>query len=1185
MTASELQHLLDGLPGIQAIIDRVNTAPSSWQVDGLAGPAKSLLVAHLTCIAPRQVLFITYNFDQAQRIADDLLQFGLSAERVLQLPALENLLHSADVTDHNLLGERITALCALASGESCVVIGTAEAMLQRTSPPQDIIQPIFKLAVGQTVNPGQLALKLTRMGYEACSTVTLPGTYSRRGGILDIFPSASSHPIRLEMFGDDIESLRIFDITTQRSIENITEFMVTPAREIRLTPTSVKRATDSIKTALAERVKELMGEGKGEAAEALGARVEADLDHLAMGAYFPDLENYLPFLVPETVCTLDYLKADGLIVVDEPDSIKTHWERLETEITEIRNRQAERGELLEAGLRAVPLYEGLKRIYQWSSLTLNQLPHSQEAVSGSHHLNFSSTTGETFRSKLNFLASEAQNWIANKGRVVILTSQPHRLNEICAELNLSVSQFDLEHDGELKPGLYVLEGTLRQGFKWNELRLNVITDAELFGSSRPIVSRRRFSGAVSVSSILDLREGDYVVHIHHGIGIYRGMTRREVMGAERDYLLIQYAEGDRLYVPADQIDRVQRYIGSDGVSPTIHRIGGSEWHRTTRKVREQARDIAKDLIQIYAARLANQRNSYGDDTPWQQEMEDAFPYEETLDQRRAIQEVKGDLESSKPMDRLICGDVGYGKTEVAIRAAFKVVESGKQVVILCPTTVLAAQHLTTFTERLAAYPVRVELLSRFRSRQEQAKTIEGLKSGAVDIVVGTHRLLAKDVVFKNLGLVIIDEEQRFGVAHKERLKKLRATVDVLTLSATPIPRTLSMALSGLREMSVIEEPPAGRMPIITYCREYDDELIRDAILREIEREGQVYYVYNRVENIAHVAQRLQRLVPDARIRIGHGQMSEDELEKVMLDFYHHECDVLVCTTIIENGLDIPNVNTIIVENADRLGLAQLYQLRGRVGRSSRQAYAYLLYRAHKRLTDTAEKRLMAIKEFTALGTGYQLALRDLEIRGAGNLLGAEQHGAMAAVGFDLYCQILAQAVGEMRGDENIEQDPLPPVDLPVTAHIPDDYIPSEAERIYFYKRISGIASSEEITAIQEEMEDRFGDPPHPVWNALAVLRLRLRARDTGIVAIKGERYGATCRFAPQVRLSAEAVRQLNSSFRGHRFTADSLTIPYSSANVLNEVERIVEVIHRAINADTPPAPAQKVSYAMAGRRS
>ncbi|MCL5283607.1 MAG: transcription-repair coupling factor [Armatimonadetes bacterium] len=1185
MTASELHHLLDRLPGVQPIKDCINATPYNCQVDGLAGPAKSLLVAHLTRVAARQVLFITYNNDQAQRVADDLLQFGLPAEQVLLIPAPENLLHSADVTDRNLLGERITALCALASGESCVVVGTAEAILQRTSPPQDIIRPIFKLAIGQAVKPDELSRNLTRMGYEACSTVTLPGTYSRRGGILDIFPTASSHPIRLEMFGDEIESLRVFDISTQRSIENVAEMMVTPAREIRLTSSCVKRAIDSIKTALAERVKELMVEGKSEAAEVLSARVEADLDHLAMGAYFPDIENYLPFLVPETVCALDYLKADGLIVVDEPDFIQSHWERLESEITEIHNRQVERGELLGASRCAIPLDEGLKRIHQWSSLTLNQLPHTQKSVSPSNTIHFSSTIGETFRSKLNFLAGEAQNWIANEGRVVILTSQPHRLNEICAEFNLPVNSFDLEQAGDLKPGLYVLEGTLRQGFKWNELRLNVITDAELFGSSRPIVSRRRFSGAVSVSSILDLREGDYVVHIHHGIGIYRGMTRREVMGAERDYLLIEYAEGDRLFVPADQIDRVQRYIGTDGVNPTIHRIGGSEWHRTTRKVREQARYIAKDLIQIYAARLANQRDSYGDDTPWQQEMEDAFPYEETLDQRSAIQEVKGDLESNKPMDRLICGDVGYGKTEVAIRAAFKVAESGKQVAVLCPTTVLAAQHLTTFTERLAAYPVRVELLSRFRSRQEQTKTIEGLKSGAVDIVVGTHRLLAKDVIFKNLGLVIIDEEQRFGVAHKERLKKLRTTVDVLTLSATPIPRTLSMALSGLREMSVIEEPPAGRMPIITYCREHDDELIRDAILREIEREGQVYYVYNRVENIAYVAQRLQRLVPDARIRIGHGQMSEDELEKVMLDFYHHEYDMLVCTTIIENGLDIPNVNTIIVENADRLGLAQLYQLRGRVGRSSRQAYAYLLYRAHKRLTDTAEKRLMAIKEFTALGTGYQLALRDLEIRGAGNLLGAEQHGAMAAVGFDLYCQILAQAVGEVRGDENAEQDPLPPVDLPVTAHIPDDYIPSEAERIYFYKRISGMSTDDEITAIQEEMEDRYGDPPHPVWNALAVLRLRMRARETGIMAIKGERYGATCRFSPQVRLSAEAVRLLNSSFRGHRFTADSLTIPYSSANVLSEVERMVDVIYRAINADTTPPPAQKISYVMAGRRS
>jgi transcription-repair coupling factor (superfamily II helicase) len=525
--------------------------------------------------------------------------------------------------------------------------------------------------------------------------------------------------------------------------------------------------------------------------------------------------------------------------------------------------------------------------------------------------------------------------------------------------------------------------------------------------------------------------------------------------------------------------------------------------------------------------------------------------------------VKADLEGTKPMDRLICGDVGFGKTEVAIRAAFKVVEAGKQVAVLCPTTVLAAQHHTTFSERLAAYPVRIELLSRFRHRQQQKQIIEALKAGAVDIVIGTHRLLSKDVAFHDLGLVVVDEEQRFGVAHKERLKQLRKSVDVITLTATPIPRTLSMALSGLRDMSVIDDPPSGRMPIITYVREYDEDLIRDAILREIERDGQVYFVHNRIESIEHVAQRVQRLLPEARIRVGHGQMCEDELEKIMYDFYHREYDVLVCTTIIENGLDIPNVNTIIVDGADRMGLAQLYQLRGRVGRSNRQAYAYLLFRPHKQLTEEAEHRLKAIQEFTALGSGFQIAMRDLEIRGAGNLLGPEQSGAMVSVGFDLYCQLLAQAVSEIKGEETVDAS-LPPVDLPLTAHIPADYIPNEAERIFFYKRMSGVSSDADIAALQEELEDRYGDPPRAVWNALALLRLRLRAKRAGIAGIRGERKEVIIRFAPHVRLTPEAVRLLTYMYKHHRFMADSVVLGLSSSKVLEEVEQMVSVLEHAV---------------------
>jgi len=803
----------------------------------------------------------------------------------------------------------------------------------------------------------------------------------------------------------------------------------------------------------------------------------------------------------------------------------------------------------------------MHRIAAHSTLILSLIGRETEGFDVKRRITVNSAPMESYRGRLSSLADEIGVWLANDCTVLLTSDQPQRLREICAELDLPAKSRDAAV--AVVPGLYVQEGRLRAGFKIADIHLYLLTDAELFGSARPVVPRRRIAGGVAISSVLDLRDNDFVVHIHHGIGLYRGLVQRTVEGNLKDYLLVEYQGGDRLFVPADQIDRIQRYVGADGSPPQVNKIGGSEWQRTTRRVREQAREMAGELIQLYAARHAARRQTFGADTSWQVEMEEAFPFEETPDQLRAINDVKADLETDKPMDRLICGDVGFGKTEVAIRAAFKVVTAGKQVAVLCPTTVLAAQHLATFSERLAAYPIRVELLSRFRTRPEQLKTVSDLKSGAVDIVIATHRLLSKDVEFSKLGLVIVDEEQRFGVAHKERLKQLRKTVDVLTLTATPIPRTLSMALSGLRDMSVIEDPPEGRIPVLTFVREYDDNLIRDAILRELERDGQVYFVHNRVESIYHVAHHIRRLVPDVRIEVGHGQMSEVELERVMMDFYHHEYDVLCCTTIIENGLDIPNCNTIIVDNSDHMGLAQLYQLRGRVGRSTQQAYAYLFFRKHKQLLEAAERRLAAIREFSALGSGYKVAMRDLEIRGAGNLLGAEQHGAMVSVGFDLYCQLLAQAVQELKG-EDVTEDILPSVDLPVAAHIPAEYIPGEAERIYFYKRMSGVRSLSDIETLQAELEDRFGDPPRPVWDALGVLRLRLRCKEIGIASVRSENLAVSIRFAPHVRLTQEAIKLLTFAFKGHRFTADGVIVPLSGPKVMPQVEEMVSVLERAI---------------------
>jgi transcription-repair coupling factor (superfamily II helicase) len=663
------------------------------------------------------------------------------------------------------------------------------------------------------------------------------------------------------------------------------------------------------------------------------------------------------------------------------------------------------------------------------------------------------------------------------------------------------------------------------------------------------------------------------VHIYHGIGQFFGLVKMKVQGVEKEYLLIQYEGSDKLYVPVDQVDRVQKYIGSEGAPPSVSKLGGSDWIKTKAKAQRLVKEIAGELIELYAARQAAPGHAYGEDTPWQREMEDAFPYTETPDQQAAIDDVKRDLEAPKPMDRLICGDVGYGKTEVAIRAAFKVASEGRQVAILCPTTVLAAQHYATFSERLAAFPLKVDMLSRFRNAKEQAQTVEALRNGSVDIVVGTHRLLSKDLEFKDLGLVIVDEEQRFGVTHKERLKQLRKTVDVLTMTATPIPRTLQMSLSGIRDMSLINDPPEGRTPVKTLIKEYDEGLIREALIRELDRGGQAYFIHNRVDSIYHVAQRLEKIVPEARFQIGHGQMPEDDLEEAMLDFYEHKFDVLVCTTIVESGLDISNVNTIIIDNADKFGLAQLYQLRGRVGRSRRQAHALLLYQRHKQLSTIAEQRLGALREFSELGSGYKIALRDLELRGAGSLLGAEQSGTVATVGLDLYMQLLEEAVREFKGDPPDKMSiPLPTVDVPVAASIPETYVPGEPQRILMYKKLSAVRNREDVSRLQEEFEDRFGDPPPPVWNALGLLRLRLRCQEIGIESITSEASKITIAFRKDVKLPVHTIKPLTAAFRaqGHVFTSERVTLQITTSKVLTTLEEMVEILARALTEPPPP---------------
>lgn len=1115
------------------------------------------------------LFFITAHQEQADRVYEELRSFLGTEHRVLPLPAIERDTVLRSALDYGALGERMAALAALARGERAVVVATLEAVLQKVGPPEETLSASLRLAQGERAALDMLCHHLDAIGYARVLTVTHPGHFAQRGGILDIYPVAADLPVRLEFMGDEIESVRRFDPATQRSVEHVSGVEVLPVHGFVLTRERVARAVPRVRELLAARLEELRHDGKDTLADELEERIEEDLARLRERSYFEAIGDYIPYLIPEEVCALDYLQvararnagSPPLVVLDDPHYLESHWVRLFEERAEARERRKERGDLLEGASWSGVVTDAMGRLETVQPLLeLSAIPRAAgRFVPQAPHVVHSAAM-ETFRNRGEFLEAETRRWLEQGARCFVVTTQPQRTREILASQGVPVATSDGES------GVLVCEGRLQQGFKFDEAPLYVLTDTELFGASRPVGTRRRPTGAIPVSTLLDLRPGDYVVHVVHGIGLYRGMVRRKVDNAEREYLCIQYAGTDRLYVPADQIDRVQRYVGGEGAKPALSRLGSSDWQRTTRRVKEQARALARELISLYAARETAQRPPYGEDSPWQVEMEEAFPYTPTRGQLQAIADVKADLASDRPADRLICGDVGFGKTEVAIRAAFKVVEAGKQVAVLCPTTVLAAQHHATFSERLGAYPIRIELLSRFRSREEQRKTVTNLRTGATDIVIGTHRLLSKDVEFARLGLLIIDEEQRFGVAQKERLKQLRTSVDVLTLTATPIPRTLSMALSGLREMSVIEDPPEGRLPIITYVQEYSHDLVRDAIERELAREGQVYYVHNRVETIDSVALRLQRLVPHARLAVAHGQMSEDELERVMHGFYHREHDVLVCTTIIENGLDIPNVNTIIVDGADRLGLAQLYQLRGRVGRSSRQAYAYLLVKPGRALTPEAEERLLAVKEFTALGSGYQIALRDLEIRGAGNLLGPQQSGAMSAVGFDMYCRLLAQAVSEERGVE-YEERTLPTVDLPVTAHIPASYIPNEPERIFFYRRLSGSRSLKDLEDTQEELQDRYGAPPQSVWNALEVVRLRLLAEEAGIAAVRYESRHIVYTFAPGLRFTQKGLLLLTQSLPNVKISTEALTVPVGSPELLREVERTLKIIRRSAHTD------------------
>jgi transcription-repair coupling factor (superfamily II helicase) len=1130
--------LLADRPEFRRLRERLTLDGAAPMLPGVAEAAKPYLVAALAVALDRPVLYVVRDEDEAERVADALV--GLIGRDFPVLPYADRdaLPYERLLPDHASVQRRMNVLTALTRpAGALVVVCSDRALTQPVMPTDEFAGAVVELRNGMQLDPRILLEHLLSLGYEPEAEVEEAGQVSHRGGIVDVFAPALQRPVRIEFFGDEIDSIRTFDPETQRSLNTIEAVLLGPAREaLALRGPAVARQLEKL--------------------DAIGFNPDArerwhrDLEALRNSQSFDDIAFYLPYLHDAT-SLLAYLPQSGLLVLHDASALERTAQDLEEQGEEVRDRLERDGELPPGLLPAFlpwPALSGVLRRrtqVRFASLLEEETPTAERLGPTGSALAPDLGPTQSYGGRLRAFVQDVRKLLGERQRVVILSSQARRLAEVFGDEALlgksgtvMVSPAtDLPEAPE--PGtLALIHGRFPEGWHSRSMALTVYTDAEIFGWSRRRGEQRR--ATVTPSSFLaELRPGDFVVHQDHGIGRFEGLAKLASGGVEREYLHIQYAGTDRLYIPTDQLDRITRYVGMGDAAPALSKLGGGEWARAKQRAKESVTDIAKDLLRLYTVREAAVGHPFPPDEqqPWLQELEESFSYEETPDQQRAIAEVKSDMERARPMDRLVCGDVGYGKTEVALRAAFKAALDQKQVAVLVPTTVLALQHFNTFTERLKPYPIRVELLSRFRSEKEQKEVLRDLALGRVDIVIGTHRLLSPDVVFNDLGLLIVDEEQRFGVAHKERLKQLRTEVDVLTLTATPIPRTLHMALVNVRDMSVIETPPQERLPIRTFIRHWDDALIREAILREVDRGGQIFFVHNRIHGIQALAQRLQRLVPEASFVVAHGQMPEDQLERVMLDFAAGEFNVLVCTTIIENGLDIPNANTIIVNNAAYFGLAQLYQLRGRVGRGTHQAYAYFLYQKDTKLTPVAEKRLRAIFEATELGAGFRIAMKDLEIRGAGNLLGAEQSGFVNAVGFDLYTRLLADALQEMQGRRTAQQPQQAPVtvDLPVDAYIPDDYIGDRTLKMSFYQRLANLERPEQVEAITAEMSDRFGMPPEPVAHLLALVRLKteaaalgyesLAARD-GQVVLKLRRTTAPDRVALYRRFRNDASVQL-----------------------------------------------------------
>ena len=1120
---------------------------------------------HSNTASPK-VLIVTSSYERSLQWQAKLALCGVPESIIHQLHSGISALFEDASPEHVALSERIGALRALVEDEPCIVIGSPQAALERTLPADILRESFIHIKPGDGLDPERFLRQLVGLGYEHQEPVRQPGQFSRRGGIVDVYASGHDLPIRIELFGDVIESIRQFDPNSQRSVGTIPAFELVPSRETIYPPETV-----DMRGLIMDALEREMLSLSGEAAFRLEELIAGDAEALSQHQYFDRLDLYRPLLFPDSGSAIDLLGDGGMLILDEPLELDAIGARAEEDLGAALAARAERGEILHSTANDYMLppehLSNAARVVSMSSM--NALP---DWLSLPTTVLVNAQSLEPYRGRPDALGSTLKTWQKQDFELVVGTDQPTRATTVLGQVGISAGE-----------GLYA--GNLAGGFVMPDLKLALLTDAELFGVARLRLPQKRFLEGAPIATVLDLKPGDYVVHINFGIGIFRGLAKRVIEDVEKEFLFIEYAAPDKLFVPADQLDRIQKYLNPADTHPKLNKLTGGEWQKTLSKAKEDAKAFAADLVKLYAERKAVQRRPFAPDTPFQAEVEATFPWIETPTQMSSINEVKRDMQQDWPMDRLVCGDVGFGKTEVAIRAAFKAVESGRQVAILCPTTILSEQHYRNFVERLGGFGVKIELLNRYTHTSARRKAMEGISAGQVDITIGTHALLGKEIHFKELGLLVIDEEQRFGVKHKEVLKKMRTEVDVLTMSATPIPRTLSMSLMDIRQMSLITDPPPGRLPIRTFVRPYSQEVTREAILRELARGGQVYYVYNRVESIQHIAEKLRKIVPSARIGVAHGQMTESEIEPIMVAFIHGEVDVLLSTTIIESGLDIPNANTLIVENADRLGLAQLYQLRGRVGRSDRQAYAYLLYQSGKDLSSGALQRLQALQEFSALGSGYSLAFRDLQIRGAGELLGAKQSGSMASVGYELYQQLINEAVGQLKavveaplpttsqlagtshpksGEGGPDHGrPLPVADIPVIALLPETYIRDQAQRLYYYQQIMGSRTPERLAEVVHEVEDRYGHPTDPAKNAFEIMRLRMAMRDLGFEKLDAKGGRVAVNFKDKQSISPRVFSILGKRNREAYVTREQLIWPFSG-DPIEAVRRVLDEFESAL---------------------